>query len=323
MPIEIHVTERDTFKFCRRQWKYAYQENLHPAEEYKGALWIGKGTHYALAEYYKTGRDPIDGFREWLRTKVDPDEFMMLYDDQQQALEGTVVLIEEMLTGYMDFAQKHDDFKVVAVEFPIRVRIPGSPAYLVGTLDMVVQRAGKLWVVDHKTYQSFVTAEQLQKDDQMKAYLWLLWQKTGKVPAGAIYNQFRKKIPATPLLLKNGKALSKDKSIDTTAERYRRAIKGYGFEEADYTDLLAYLEGNEFFRREEVAHTKTSLANFTTQLTAEMQDMCNPKAPIYPYIKRDCSWGCSYKMLCDSDDEGGDTQSLKNFHYFVQKGRIE
>jgi len=110
---------------------------------------------------------------------------------------------------------------------------------------------------------------------------------------------------------------------DTTAEKYRRAIKENGFDEADYVDLLAYLEANVFFQRELVAHTKTELKNFTAQLTAEMLDMTAVNMQIYPYAKRDCSWGCSYKILCQAEDEDGDLKSLKDLHYFVQRGRIE
>ena len=324
-PHEIHVTERSTFKFCRRQWKYAYKECLVPIVEPYNALWIGRGLHYGLAAYYRGIRDgkvvdPVAAFDEWLKLIVPDADYQQLWDEDRRRIQEFRDLAKAVLSGYVDHSKRYDDFEIVAVEQPIRARIPGTRSYLIGTLDLLVRRNNSLWVVDHKNVTSFTDPEYLDWDDQMTSYLWLVWQQYKEFPSGAIYNQLRKKIPAEPYRLKNG-AMSKDKSIDTTPRIYREALLKAGLDPKDYEDILMKLEMNEFYRRELIARNPRALEAFSKDLADEARIMRDKHAPTFPSPSKDCIWACSYKILSRAESDGGDVEALKEAHYKAQKER--
>lgn len=323
---EVHVTDRATFKFCRRKWKYQCKEHLVPVTEARNALWIGRGLHYGLAHYYRgvqVGKkhDPMDGFNEWLNLVLPKDVWDALWPEELAQIESLKELASSMLSGYVKKYSKEDDFEIVAVEEPIRIPVPGVNAVLIGTLDLLVRRKKRLWVVDHKNVSNFADPEYLDFDDQMTAYLWEVWKKYGEFPAGAIYNQLRKKIPAVPDVLKSGAALSKNKGIDTTPEIYREAIQKYGFNEADYTDILLSLQHNEFYRRELVARNHHELETFSANLTAEIKEMMDPKIALYPHPNKDCIFMCPYKTLSRAESSGGDVEALKASSFEVRLER--
>jgi hypothetical protein len=302
-------------------WKYQCLEHLVPATESKNAMWAGRGIHYGLAEFYRSKKDPVAGFEEWLHKVIPDPEWQSMWQDERDQVKTTQTLIHAMLRGYVDYATRQDDFEIVAVEDPIRIKIPGTRIYLIGTLDLLVRRQGQLWVIDHKSVAAFADSEYLDFDDQMTAYLWLVWQKYKEFPAGAIYNQLRKKIPAEPLLLKSGTALSKDKSIDTTRQVYLDTLLKYSFDPIDYADILTRLEQNEFYRREFAARNQHSLEFFSKQLADEARTMTTKGIPLYPTPSRDCTWACPYKALSRAESEGGDVEALKEALFKVQKER--
>lgn len=315
----IHVTERQLFKQCRRSWQYAYREFLQPPVDPINASWIGRGIHAALAGFYR-GNDILKSFHYWLDKKLPQPERDALTMEEFRNLQDIIELCETMLLGYVDFARRNDDFKVIAVEKALSAKIPHTKGRLVGTLDLLVRHRGRLWIYDHKSYTSFVNPDKLELDDQMTAYLWLVWKTYGEVPAGATYNQLRKKIPAKPYLLKSGKSLSKDKSIDTTVQIYRGAILEHGFNIDDYQDILEKLSVNEFYRRELIPRSKKELESFEEHLTYEYREMSSKHTHIYPNPNEYCPY-CYYRNLCKAENEGGDVQSIKEATFVVDKER--
>ena len=313
----IHVTERSTFKQCRRLWDYQYKQGLQHPTDRIDARWIGKGVHFALAEYYR-GNDWKTYLDGWFEIKIEEHvQQTPLTADTSAKIEEIKTLVNAMLKGYELYAEEKDDFEVIGTEIALSVPIPGTDGgFLAGTIDMIVRRHGKLWVFDHKTFASFADPVSLELDDQMTAYLWLVWRTYGEMPAGAVYNQLRKKIPAEPMLLKDGTRLSKDKSIDTTTAKYLEAINRNGFNPDDYEDILDKISLNEFFRREVIPRNPHELETFEEFLTFECLDMINPMIPLYPNATRDCTY-CDYQTLCKSQNEKGDTESLKNNLYVV------
>ena len=337
--MEFHVTDISTFKTCRRAWKYKCIEHLHKNQESQGALWIGRMLHFGLAAYYEQVKEdgkvpaPKDEYRDlllssadyWLSQKVTKAVRDKMWPGEVVTMNETVELVNDLLTGYLDKYYMQDKFEVVAVEEPIRVQIPGTEHFLVGTLDMVVRMKGKLWVLDHKGYKTFVEPKVLELDYQMSAYCYLLWKKFGEYPAGAIYNQIRKSIPCEPMLLKDGKKLSSDKSIDTTVAKYLATIEKHGFEISDYEGILAKLEGNEFFRRELISRNKNELQTFENNLVLEALDMARAveENSLYPSPTKDCLWMCSdFQTLCKCENENGNTKGLKDMMYFVDENRL-
>lgn len=318
----IHVTERQQFKACRRAWNYSYKEGLQRPFDHMDARWFGKGAHVALAAFHSQDlRGWPVAFEAWLEAKIDEHaKVMPLNPEDYRKVEELKTLLEGMMDGYNDFAEANDDFTVLGVEVPLSVKVPGTNVILAGTVDMIVRRKGKLWVVDHKTYASFADPEALLLDDQMTAYLWMVWKTYGEMPAGAIYNQLRKKLPATPMLLKDGKRLSQDKSIDTTREVYLQAIHDNGFNEADYADILEKIGLNEFFRRETIPRNQNELLSFEENLVPEAREMTSKSTFLYPNATRDCVY-CDYRTICKAQNERGDVDSLKANLFVVEHGR--
>ena len=318
MPI-IHVTERRRFKNCRRAWQYSDKIGLKKIKDDRNALWLGRGVHTALAGYY-SGQNEQDAFDEWLEKTVPQPARDAFSTEEFSRFHEMIDLATTMIAGYIQFAKQSDTFEVISVEKKLSAKIPGTKGTLVGTIDLLVRQGGRLWVYDHKTCASFIDPQLLDLDDQMTSYLWLVWKTYGEMPAGAVYNQLRKKIPAEPYLLKSGKSLSKDKSIDTTYKKYYDAILTHGFNPEDYEDTLIKIAEKKFYCRELVPRNKNELGNFEQHLVDEYREMASKNTPIYSNPTRDCSW-CDYLCLCKAENEGGDVQSLKDGLFVVEPGK--
>lgn len=321
----IHVTERAQYKQCRRKWKYQFLWEIVPIAEPRGALWLGHGAHYGLAEFYRFGRDPVEATYEWLDQKVSSQQLSTMWPAEREEFNDTVRLLESMMSGYVKFAKENDDFRIKGVEIPLDIHISGTRSRLIGTVDVLVEKRGGIWLLDHKTCAQFTSPLNLELDDQMTAYLWLLKQLTDTMPKGAVYNQLRKKIPAEPELLKTG-GLSKNKGVDTTYEKYMKAIKDNDLNPKYYEDILEFLKNkdNGFYKREYVARSRYELEHFGEQLTAEVREMNSKQTVLYHHPTRDCSWSCSYRDLCLCEITGGDLQALIEVNYeHADEGRRE
>lgn len=320
--MNIHVTERSTYKTCRRMHDYQYRRGLKPPNDSVNASWIGRGLHAALAGYYR-GQDVFSSLQTWLDRKMTPEIRESLMPEESRKIDEMIHLMTQILLNYLPFAREHDNFDVVSVEQTLRVRVSGTYDYLLGTPDLLVRdrRTRKLWIYDHKSKTSFDNPLRLELDDQMTAYLWLVWQVYKEMPAGAIYNQLRKKIPAIPALVDRGKRLSKDKSIDTTAEKYQEAILAHGFNLEEYQDILTKLSDNHFFWREPIARNSAELNNFTQQLREECREMRSGATPRYPHSGEHCIYYCDYRILCKAQNESGDVQSLEKALFVYEPER--
>jgi len=133
--LDISVTERDTFKTCRRRWELETLENLTPRLPLGQAVDLGEGIHEALESYYiaksnapalpKGKADLLEsallGLDNWYERncdRVEDDREMVsaAKDAVLDTLFEQVQLAEQMLTGYHQFAQEEDNFTVHAVE---------------------------------------------------------------------------------------------------------------------------------------------------------------------------------------------------------------
>jgi hypothetical protein len=278
--------------------------------------------HNGVAGYY-SGKPIRQEFEEWLKRRISKSELAALDEGDRKRFNDAVELVRSMLDGYPAFAKRADDWKeVVAVEKTITQKIPGTEVYLRGSPDLIVRRKGRLWIVEHKSYVSFVDPRDLELDDQMTAYCWLVLKEYGQMPAGAIYNQFRKKIPKTPQLLKNG-TLSKKKNIDTTYAKYVEAVKKYKLRKADYEDVLKKISFKEFYRREIIARSPRELTTFEENLKAEALEMTSVHTVLYPNATHECNARCIFTLLCKAENEGGDLASLIEHNYVIREGRDE
>jgi hypothetical protein len=237
-------------------------------------------------------------------------------------LDEMIDLAQAMIENYIMFSEGVDtEYEILATEQELEAAIPGTDTILVGTCDLVLRSRKTLttWIVDHKNVGQFAKLEYLELSDQITAYLWLA-QQNGINATGVIYNELRKKKQEMPDLLKNG-SLSKNKSIDTSADMYLKKILQCGLDPTDYIDILDKLETNEFVRRNKIIRSPQHIAQFEKQLAEEMKDIERGDLVFYPNPTPDCLWDCSYKILCMAQNDGGDVSTLIDNLYVVGEGR--
>src|SRR5512141_258685 len=185
MPTQFHtsVTERGSFRDCRRRWYFDVVERLVPKNSVQWNLIFGECVHEALAAYYGGKRhqvDMIDAFEaawkkenETLKDEMGGfyemgigDEWMTYRD------KGT-----EMLRHYHTYDRTHKFFdEIIAVNVEERAfvdilspdgnHLPGKPL-LSGRIDLVVKRKDGIWIWDHKTAASAPSLRALDVDDQL------------------------------------------------------------------------------------------------------------------------------------------------------------
>lgn len=177
--IPIHASDRGTFKFCRRKWNWSSpsQRNLVAKIEFEGVympFWFGTGIHYACEMMYNPAikADPVSTFNEWfdlqwrgglvhendIQHRGFGDRSPTLYDadTRMYRVEGIRDLVSEpslvedtfmkhheigmgMMEYYKDYAEAHDNFRVIAVEHDFSVPIldeAGNAMYAVDTRQM-------------------------------------------------------------------------------------------------------------------------------------------------------------------------------------------
>jgi PD-(D/E)XK nuclease superfamily len=173
--IPIHTSDRGAFKECRRRWAWSSpsRRNLTPRIAAMGVympFWFGTGIHKGLQYYYgKLTEDPVTVFETWFDLQwngglvhesemdgyVDRDpipgpqpqtyfvsgikDLMPSADERYDEFMEHLELGKGMLRYYMEYAQREDDFRVVANEhlFSVPIMHPdGTPLYAIDNREM-------------------------------------------------------------------------------------------------------------------------------------------------------------------------------------------
>jgi hypothetical protein len=118
---------------------------------------------------------------------------------------------------------------------------------------LVRDRAGDLWLVDHKTLRDFPSSPttDLTYDDQIALYLWALRQE-GVPVVGAIHNYLRTRLPKRPAITKNGR-LSRQ-AVLTDEHTVREMVAEGLVSAADAEAYLAEMPMATFFFRAATDH---------------------------------------------------------------------
>ena len=322
MVLRIHVTDRDTFKRCRRLFHFDVQLRLATKTSPWNHFSFGTVGHAALAELYRNGTPPVETAERELQ-KIE-EQLGRRVDDGGHNGRDTLLGV---LKHYQEAVHPKDvaaGWKILDIETEMCEQVPGTDVFLVGTADIIYEHRGAIWGNDHKFYKDLPNVSRLEMDDQMTAYNWLLSKKyPDRKIGGFYYNVIVKKLPAEPMLLKAGDRFSKDKSVDTTYEIFRQAIEKQGFKESDYSELLAMLKKKglaSFFLRAEIARGRKELAIWEKYLTEECKEIANPETSMYPYPTWDCAY-CDFLMPCKMMQEGSDYQHVLDQLYVPKVGR--
>lgn len=348
-PVEItetSVTERSTFRTCRRQW---FLGTVKRYEQAGGSpfFWFGNLIHYALEHYYLWDTDERPESTIEFRTREEfalaafesyatdtlkdlKHELGFLWDSAKDEYDSMVEMGRGMLDGYFRMEKETGGFgKVVAVEERFRVPIRGPSGrilvgrpQLTGRFDLIIEKPnGDIWVIDHKTATQKHNSAHLDLDDQLTGYAYVFWRATGVMPRGQVYNVLLKKVPGPPRLLKNG-TLSVAKDQSTTYSLYLEALQANGLNRNEYAEMLSYLKDkgwDDFYIQEGVFRNKAQLAAFEHDLYFEWRDMrATARRPetAYPNPSPFACPSCPVKMICQTMQDGGDTDAIitQQFH---------
>ena len=346
---KLSTTERQDFKFCRRQWDYASPSRQgYEKKQSHEALWMGTGIHAILELFYREGANCAIEWNNWVDSELKRLEDQVPPSRREEFFaraEEIRILGEGMLDNYATWAIHADATddkgfrKILSVEKEFQIPIKdefGNIArwtdregtiwelHLVGRLDMLVEDYyGRIWILDHKTSKDKLDPEHLLMDDQMTIYIWAIQQILGVAIEGAYYNVLRKKLPTIPKILKAG-GLSQDKSIDTTLEVYMAEIEKQGLNIEDYSKMIDILSNkpNTFQQREKVRRTPYEIAIAGQLLYYEAIDMLNNPF-IYPNPNWDCKWRCDYKELCLAQNRNDDiTWMIESMYQKSDRGAV-
>lgn len=319
------VTERGSFRSCRRQWYLEVVERLAHKDRVPWHFIFGDAIHSALEIYYKDNKRNLSSAlrrfkREWVK-QMDllMDEYGGLWSNLEPEWAEYLEKGQAMLNYYniYDRQAEFDWDKVLAVNIEQRAFVPlldlaGSPLagnpLLSGKLDLVVERKDGVWIIDHKTAATAYDARALDVDDQLTGYCYIWWRISGEVPRGAIYNALIKDPPRPPRELKSG-GLSTDKAQRTTYDLYMQAITERDQDPDDYEEILEYLKEkgwNQFFIRDGLQRNVEELLSFEERLYYEYLDMerCieHPEWAYPNPSQRTCP-GCGMLPLCQAMEE--------------------
>lgn len=278
---QIHVSWINAYQTCPRMYYFAYVERLVPVVE-SPKLLFGKGIHKGLEAYYKTSlrEEALAAYRQWL---AEQEAYLMENNADPEHVKEASEIGELLLGVYIDYAEKKDNFKAVAVEqeFVAPIWPPdGSPLehQHAGRWDGVVRNMyGDLWLMEHKTARDFPTEIELQLNPQVSYYLLAAQQLYDEPVRGVVYNVIRKVHPArarSPVI-------------------FRRLITRTAVE---------------------LKHAQEQLYRATVRMLSDEH--------FDPIPGFHCSWKCAYQQLCLCLQDGTDYQPLAEQMFRVREETV-
>ena len=309
------------FRKCPMAFNYKYVHRLKP-KVLGRPLRFGTWMHELYEEFHRGG--------DWKAIhERNTGRFAKLFDEEKDAIGDLPRDCYRTMLSYV-WHYKADEWIVHECEFVLEAVLPDGTLYR-GKIDMLVENQYGLWIVDHKNHKKLPDLSYRMLDAQSALYIWAAIQN--KIPVqGHIWNYVRSVPPSQPVLLKNGKALSRSKDIVTDYPHLMRAIKKFELDPADYADKLRFLQGQRyqpgamqtspFFRRDVLEKTPDLLKRVATE-----GYMTNNRIKNYHWNRQDriernpgghCKFMCSYMDLCTTELFGGDTRHLLRHNFSVE-----
>jgi len=388
----VHASDVAAFKRCRRYWDWSSptRTNLRRRTDIHGIyfpLWFGSGAHYALQCMYDPvlPRDPVEAFITWYEYQwnggiVTEDWLEHLLDNEPRDLgdgtfkvRGLIELLPDpmrekeefeyhrdlgigMMEFYKEYAEKNDDFVVVAAEtmfsvplgFEVIDKREDSPNYgnkievhARGKRDAILYNPDteRYGFMDHKTAgeigDSYFT--KLELDEQVLTYFWAtefeaeVYDMPYKRIDRVIYNVLRKAYPKPPTVLKDGFSPSINRKEEmTTAALFAKHIKDYGIEvlyENDvkwqaYYNWLNELGDSNFIQRKSFRYNQHQVNNSRMHYTMVAKEMLSEDLQIYPTPSGNwlCT-NCQFRAPCIAVDDGSDWLYMLSDGYEENRGR--
>lgn len=311
----ISVTERGTFKRCRLMWDYSsFSRQSLTSLRPPTALAFGTLVHKIHEEWLLNIDEPVADIV--IRVAADTQrEIEQQYIDrvgvgpdarELEAFLDQVALAHEMFSNYEERwgASLPEGMTLIKPEQTIALPIPGtehpckyvhatgdascadcengvSHHLLEGTLDALMQDdAGRLWILERKTYNSKPRVDNMQMNDQFLAYLWALTKLDMGEVGGIIYDGMWKRFKEkrnledlffrTPLIrspeeIENFSVQLRDEALDMENPRIYRNARWEGCWDCQFVKLC-----QAEFRGEDADYVKEQF--FTLRTRSEIEE---------------------------------------------------
>lgn len=268
----VSHSELDAYRQCRLKHQMAWKEFWLPPPDQRGeALARGSLFHEVMEFHYKKRMAGMTsaGIAQELQTTG------LLFDTETAKSSERQDLVAWMYEGYVEHYGDDEDWEILGVEQEFNAMLPTrrgttSSFRFTGKIDLVLRdrsMGGGLWIVDHKTGGDLPKQRDLDLEDQMALYIYLMRRK-GMDVRGCIYNAVRTKKLVRPMV---------------ASERFLRKPMA----RTDY-------------ELEEVAREAYDLFKEAHKKRPKGQDA--PRSP----NAQTCSWRCPYTEPCLGSRKGGD-----------------
>src|SRR5437870_1535130 len=300
----ISVTERGTFKRCRKRWDYSSRSrqgltSLAPPYALSFGTLVHE-IHETWLEHPEAEPESVVAIAAVETAKTIAQTYIervgVAPDSRELAsFEEQVSLALDMFTNYKERwgASLPEGYTLMHAEQTLVLPIPGDypcarancgaypyayiheiggppghdwePHQLEATLDaLMADSSGRLWILERKTYNSKPRIDALQMNDQFIAYLWALRQLNMGPVGGILY--------------------------DGMWKRYK--------ERRNLEDL---------FFRVPLIRSPEEIDNFEVQLRDEVLDMANDPR-IYRNARWEGCWDCQFTGPCMAEFRGEDVE---------------
>jgi hypothetical protein len=323
-----------------------------------GEEWLERtpDLHPRLAEYASAHlpdgtpdfRWQVKGLKELLpNVELVEDEFAYYYD-----------LGVGMMEFYKDYAERNDDFVVVAAEsvysiplgfesLDVREESPNYGKLLEvharGKRDAVIYfpDMDKFGIIDHKTAE--IVGEEyfikLEKDEQCSNYLWATMKEAamydlpwhGHMVDRIVYNVLRKRYPQPPTITTQDLPSINRQQEGTTAELFKDAVVGNPHREEwfrtnekaqNYYTYLCEQGEENFIIRKPVTRNTYEIQATADHLRMIAEEMLDPNLNIYPNPTGSfqCTQ-CAFRAPCIAKDAGYDWKGMLADGYELNRDR--
>lgn len=334
---EYTTSQLACYKACPKKWYYRFKLMLDPVG-YKRTLELGSYVHHLLDIFYNPTNTVQPFCTEASLQVIAENRYIgMLAASEKYYAEKTKDLFEDECVKYDNlryeaeaivtrYIEKNADdlskYSILATEKEFSIPIYSSTGKrtrdkLMGKFDMIAgDEFETIWFFEHKTTGDSVDNrfETVELEEQLNNYILVascIYEDFG----GGILNIIRKKAPRMPEPLKKG-GLSRAKDIDTTYELYMEALEKYGYNPAEYTEILSILKekGDRFFGRKivsrkphQILETRNEIYYTVQNIKAQTKLYNKTKDPAVFYRTPNfmCK-NCQYCNLCILNSKKGD-----------------
>jgi len=284
----IRVSERQTFKRCRKRWDYSspVRQNLTSVSS-PIALSFGTMMHSTLEKWIeKPTGNPVDLFMEASLEQL--EEIKARYrkvaggtpsEAELDPIYDHVELGRDMISNYHTRwgSPIPEGYTIVQPEQTFQIEVEGTIGVLQGTLDgLLVDDDERYYVLERKTYANRPRLDALNTNDQFLAYNWALEQllnPSGRQVGGIVYDGMWKR------------KLDKRHTLP------------------------------DLFTRHLLIRPPEELAQFGRYLKDEVEEMTDPNVRIYLNRRWEGCFDCPFERLCTAESRGEDAAYVRNKFY--------